>query len=166
MFWELQLYRNSYPLEDYLMQIVLPIHNIVRWAVVILGLLALYRAYSGWFSEKKWQDADRKLVTFFTISLDAQLLLGLILYFFLSPLTKQALKDFGAAMQNSQLRFFALEHVFFMVVGIVFAHIASAVAKKDLPDKARFKRIALWLTAAVVLILIGIPWSRPLFPGL
>lgn len=148
------------------MQIVLPLHNIVRWAVVILGLLALYRMYRGWFSGQPWQDSNRKIVTFFTISLDTQLLLGLILYFTLSPLTKQAMEDFGAAMQDDLLRFFAIEHVFYMLVGLVFAHIGSAAAKKDLPDKARFKRVALWLTAAIVLILIGIPWSRPLFPGL
>lgn len=145
------------------MQIILPLHNLTRWAVVLLGVFALFRVYRGWLTAQPWSDSDKKAVTFFTIALDTQLLFGLILYFVTSDITKQALSDFGAAMGNDILRFFALEHVFYMVLGIVFAHIGSAVGKKDLDDKIKFKRVALWLSAAIALILIGIPWSRPLF---
>ena len=44
--------------------------------------------------------------------MDVQLLLGLILYFALIPLTRTALMDMGAAMGVADLRFFAIEPIF------------------------------------------------------
>ena len=49
------------------------------------------------------------------ITLDMQMLLGLILYLVLSPFTAEALRDFGAAMKSPGLRFFAVEHLTLML---------------------------------------------------
>ena len=145
---------------------VLAVHNIVRWVVVIAGLLAIGRAFIGWFGKKEWNKQDRLLGLIFTSSVDIQLLLGILLYFVFSPITKGAFNDFGAAMGIKDLRFFAIEHVFYMVLALVFAHLGSALPKKVDEDQAKFKRAALWFGLALLLILAGIPWGRPLFPGL
>ena len=92
--------------------------------------------------------------------------MGILLYFVFSEITKAALRDFGAAMSNSGMRFFALEHAVFMLLAVVFAHIGSSLSKKAIEDTAKFKRVVLWFGLAVLFVLAGIPWSRPLLPGL
>ena len=145
---------------------ILAVHNIIRWVVVIAGILAIGRAFIGWFGKKEWAKQDRMLGIIFTSSVDIQLLLGILLYFVFSPITKGAFNDFGAAMAIADQRFFALEHVFYMVLALVFAHLGSALPKKVEDSQSKFKRVALWFGLALLLILAGTPWGRPLFPGL
>jgi hypothetical protein len=146
--------------------VILALHNILRWVALILVLAAFVRAVIGWQSKLQWTNTDRKLGMFASISIDIQLLLGLLLYFFLSPLTRTAFMDFGAAMGISELRFFAIEHGFYMLLALVFAHLGSILPRKVENSTLKFKRAALWFGLTLVVILAGIPWGRPLFPGL
>jgi hypothetical protein len=146
--------------------ITLAIHNIVRWIVLILGVLAAARALSGWFGRRAWTETDRKTGAFFGMALDIQFLLGLLLYFLLSPITTAALRNFGAAMSNPVARFFALEHVLYMVIAIVLAHMGSALARRAASDQIKFRTASIFFSLSIVAILLGMPWMRPLFPGL
>lgn len=144
---------------------ILALHNIFRWVVVITALYALLRSFSGFLGNNPWTNADRKAGMFFSMSMDVQFLVGLVLYFIFSPLSKQFLANVGDAMSNSELRFFGMEHVLLMLVAVVLAHIGNAAGKKDIPDKGKFKRTALFVTLAVIVLVLGIPWGRPLLPG-
>ena len=144
---------------------VLSIHNIIRWIALILGILAAVRAYLGWFGNREWTVKDRKIGSYFTIAMDVQLLLGLLLYIFLSPTTRTAFQDFGAAMQVGDLRYFALEHPFFMVLAVVFAHLGSILSRKAEQTNAKFRRAAIWFSLSVLAVLLGMPWMSSIFPG-
>jgi uncharacterized membrane protein YozB (DUF420 family) len=144
----------------------LAVHNIFRWIVIILLFLALIRAYWGWFGKREWTSTDRKVGTFYSISIDVQLLLGLILYFLLSPITRTAISDFGAAMSSADLRFFALEHILYMVLALIFAHIGVAAARRVNEDVSKHRRAAIWFSLSLIVILLGMPWFRPLLPVL
>ena len=65
-------------------KVILALHNIIRWLVLIFGLLAFGRGLLGWFGKKEWAGSERKFGLFFTSSVDIQLLLGFLLYFVLS----------------------------------------------------------------------------------
>lgn len=147
---------------------ILAVHNIVRWVVLIAGILAAARALIGWFGKKEWTKQDRLFGIIFTSSVDVQLLLGILLYFVFSSWGVQAILDKGMSfvMGESQYRFFAIEHVFFMVVALVFAHLGSALPKKVDDAVSKHKRAAIWFSLAVLTILAGIPWWRPFLPGL
>lgn len=145
-----------------LFSVVLTVHNLVRWVVIILAVLALVRAYSGWLRRRPWTDQDRRVGVFFGASLDTQLLIGLILYFFLSPITRLALQNFGAAMANPILRFFSLEHLLYMLFAIILVHIGSVVSRRAKTDIDKHRWAAIFYSLAVIIILIAIPWSRPL----
>jgi uncharacterized membrane protein len=146
--------------------IVLGIHNIVRWVALILGIVAFGRALAGWLGRREWTKDDRRWGMLFTTAMDIQLLLGVILYFFLSPITRQALSNFGQAMSVPDLRFFGLEHALYMVVAVIAAHVGSALSRRGDDSKRRFRIAALLYGLAVILMVAGIPWSRPLLPGL
>jgi hypothetical protein len=141
--------------------IALSLHSWLRWAVLLLGLLAIARAVAG-RSSGRWTAADNRVGAAFAGALDLQMLVGLILYFALSPITRETMRDMGAAMANSSLRFWAVEHPFGMLAGLVLAHIGRARIRKT-TDAARKHRIALiFFTLALLIILATIPWpGRP-----
>jgi len=147
-------------------QVILALHNILRWVVLVLVVVAFVRALMGWFGKREWIETDRKVGLFSTIAIDTQLLLGLLLYLFFSPLTKAAFQDFGAAMGDTVMRFFAIEHVFYMALVVVFAHLGSALPKKASEALIKHRRAAIWFGLTLLLVLLGMPWARPLLPGL
>ncbi len=148
--------------------IIKDIHNIVRWIVLLTGLWAVARAWWGLFVRRDWNMWDRRAGVFFSISLDMQLLLGVILYI-LSPLIQLAFQDFGGALKASGLRFFALEHVIYAVLAVAIVHLGSRSTRKAPTTRTRFARAAILFTLALALLLMGIPWpwldvGRPLLP--
>ncbi len=146
--------------------VILAIHNIVRWVVLILGVIVVIRGLVGWFGKREWSTMDRKLGVYFTSSIDVQLLVGLILYVFLSPITTSAFRDFGAVMSNDGLRFFAIEHAVIMLLAVVFAHLGGVYSKRASASKDKYKMAAIWYGLALIAVLLGMPWMRPFLPGL
>lgn len=144
--------------------ILLGLHNITRWLVLIVGILAIVRAFMGWSGKRPWTGLDNSAGLFFTISMDVQLLLGLLLYGVFSPITTGAFADFGAAMSNPDARFWLVEHIFMMVLAVILAHVGRSLAKKAPTDVAKHKRAAIFFTLALIVVLAGIPWFRPLLP--
>lgn len=141
--------------------VVLFIHNLLRWFVLIAAAWSLFRAWRGWLGKRAWENADRLAGIFFSIAVDVQLALGLVLLF-VSPLAKSFFMDSAAAMKVSDIRFFAVEHVPLMVISAVIVHVVSAIAGRAHGDIEKFRRAALGQTLAVLLILVAIPWWRPL----
>jgi hypothetical protein len=145
------------------LNILLALHNLNRWVVVVLIVAALVRAYSGWLQKKAWVDMDRRVSLFTTIALDVQVLLGLILYIgHWLPL----LSDMGAVMSTPLIRLFAVEHPLLGLLTVIVAHIGSSRAKKAVDDAGKHKAIAIFFSIATLLLLILIPWGRPLLRGL
>lgn len=144
----------------------LGVHNAFRWIVLVLALVAAGRAYLGWLGGRPWAEMDSRAALLLTISIDIQLLLGIVLYVFFSPITRAALADFGAAMGSSDLRFFALEHALIMLLAVVFAHLGRALSKRAGEDSARHRSAAIWYSLALLMVVLGMPWGRPLLPGL
>jgi uncharacterized membrane protein YozB (DUF420 family) len=140
--------------------IVTNVHIVLFVLVFILGLNVIIRAQRGKSSNAEFTDTDRKAGLFFMISLHTQLLIGLVLYFFLSPITTGAFADFGAAMKDPATRLLAVEHISVNIIAVVLATINNAKNKKAIADAAKHKNALLFTTAALVLILSRIPWSR------
>ena len=91
------------------MSIILGIHNLLRWVIVFAAVFTLYRMFRGLSKKNTWTSLDSKAGLIFTIALDIQLLLGLILYFILSPMVKSFFANISAAMSESTLRYWGVE---------------------------------------------------------
>lgn len=138
-------------------------HNLFRWLVLLALLAAVIMAFSGWMNQRKWQKSDNLVGLLLMIFMDIQLLVGLILYAFVSPMTKAAFNDFGAAMKNPDLRFYAVEHILMMVVALVLVHVGRAKSKKALVVWKQHRAAAVYYTISLIVILAAIPWDRAWF---
>jgi len=139
---------------------LLHLHGGLRWLLLISLLLVLTKYLVGWLAKKPWTKTDNTLGIIFTSLMDLQLLTGLVLYFFLSPFTQAAFNDFGAAMKDSELRFYAVEHLTIMIVAVAFVHIGRSRSKKGQTDRAKFQKSLFWFGLATLFIVAGIPWGR------
>ena len=137
---------------------VLSIHNILRWLVMITAILALVRAYQGWSGKKEWLKMDDTAGILFTSMLDMQVLVGLILFLFISPVTRGAFANLSIAASDPITAYFTIEHVFAMLVAMALAHVGRSLAKKATPVQAKFRTAAIWFSVSVLVLLIAIPW--------
>ena len=145
--------------------IVLNVHSWLRWVVLIVMLWTILRAVLP--GPRAWTPADDRSLRLSVISLDVQFLLGLLLYFVLSPFTREAMSDIGAAMRSPGLRFFAVEHVAGMLIAITLAHVGAVRIRKAAPER-RHRLAAIFFILALLAVLASIPWpglpaGRPLF---
>jgi hypothetical protein len=150
-------------------EIVLTAHSWVRWAVVLLGIVASLRAITGWSQRKPWTGADDNVGLSFAVAVDIQVLLGLLLYFVYSPYTALAMDDFGNAMRSPDLRFWAVEHGFGALVGVALLHVGRARVRKAANPLRKHRTAAIFFSLALIAILAAVPWpgtphARPLIP--
>jgi len=136
------------------------LHSYLRWAVLILLVIVVVKSIMGWMGKKPFEKIDNTLSVSLLGFTHLQVLIGLILYFFLSPITQSAFADFGAAMKNKDLRFYAVEHITIMILAAVFVQLGRTLSKKATNDNQKFKKLFIYTVIALVLVLAGIPWDK------
>jgi len=146
---------------------LLLLHSWSRWLVLGFGLIAVYRGYVGWTGHQPFVRADNSLGASFSGFMWLQVIIGLGLYFGLSPWGLNAMKQAGA-MKDPTKRFFGLEHVVVMILAAIVAQVGRVVIKKTANATAKHKKAFAYFGVALVLVLIMIPWGlwnpyRPLF---
>jgi hypothetical protein len=144
--------------------IVLFVHSYLRWVLLALALVVLGRAMGGWRSGRAWTRGDDNLGIAFMSLVDVQMLLGLVMYFVLSPVTAAFLAAPRAGMKDHVLRFFGVEHLTGMLFAIVVVHVGRARGKRppyDTQARARHKLTVQTTLVWLLVTLISIPW-----PGL
>ena len=138
------------------MQIVLVLHNLMRWAVLLFGLWTLFSAISGVISKRNYTSGDSRSNFLFMLSCDIQLLLGLILYFVNSWFDR--LKDLANNMKDANNRFFTMEHELLMIIAWILVHVGRVSVKRAITPAAKHKRTLIFFGLAIILILAAVPW--------
>jgi hypothetical protein len=140
---------------------LLHLHNLLRWVVLIAILVAIVQL----LLKKDALKASKVLL----ISAHSTLVLGLYQYFF-GPIGFIFIKSNGmaAVMKDNVARFWAVEHIFSMLLAIILITIGHVKYKKGGSSKTT---LILYILA-LLLIFAAIPWpyraaiARPLFPGM
>lgn len=133
-------------------------HSYVRWVVVILALVVLFSFWKSFFGENKFGTLEEKSSMIFTISMDVQFLIGILLYLFFSPLTSSAFNNLGDAMKTPSVRFFVAEHFLLMISSLALVHVGRIKIKKAADDSTKIKSGVIYFTIAIILMLAAIPW--------
>jgi hypothetical protein len=151
---------------------LLHLHSFLRWVILILLLLAIYKSFVD--RRKAYTPGHKKTGMFLMIGADIMLLIGLYQWF-TGPWGLKSIQTngMGVVMKNSVLRFFAVEHLIGMLIAIVLIHVGYSYSKKDIPDSVKHKRTLVFFGLALLVILISIPWpfrlvgnGRAWFPGM
>jgi hypothetical protein len=149
--------------------LTLVLHSWLRWVVLVLGIIVVVRAIGG-RSGRPWTRTDGTMAKVFGTTLDIQFLLGILLYAWLSPITRVAFADFGGAMRTAGLRFWAVEHLIGMVIAVGLVNVGRVKIRKAAGDRRRHTLAAIYFGVALIIMLASIPWpgmpaARPLLRG-
>jgi len=125
-------------------------HSGLRWLVLGLLIFAIYNALAG---KKSYDKKDKMINLFAMVSLHIQLLLGLILYY-----TSGNVSFEEGWMKNPITRFYGMEHLLGMLLAIVIVTIGRKMAEKKESPEEKNKKILVWYTIGLVLIIASIPW--------
>ena len=128
-------------------------HSGLRWVVLLLLLAAIFNAGTKMGGKASYTDKDKRLGLFALIFTHLQLVIGAILYF-ISP----KVVAIGDAMGDKVLRFYAVEHLTTMLIGIVLITIGYSRAKRKASDAGKFKTTFWFYLLGLLAILAGIPW--------
>ena len=76
-----------------------------------------------------------------------------------------------AVMKDNVYRFWAVEHIMGMLLGIILITVGRGSAKKNISDIVKHRRSFWFYFIAFVIIIATVPWpfrevARPLFPGM
>jgi amino acid transporter len=130
------------------------VHSILAYAALGLLLLASINAIFGLTSKKLFTDKDLRLSLFTLIICHIQLLVGLILYF-VSPLGLEQLGN-----MSDSARPLSLEHPLTNIIALVLITIGWSKHKKEESNNGKFKKIAIFYTIGLILLLAMIPWEN------
>ncbi len=133
------------------MEILVLVHNLLRWILLPIILFILYRSYVGWLTNKSFEKLDNALGGAMIGLAHSQLLIGLIIYFS----NERGFKSLSTpgVMKDAISRLYALEHPLTMIIAIVLLQLGRSFSKKASSDTARFKTIAIYTSIAMLLIL-------------
>jgi len=152
---------------------MLHLHSVLRWIILLLLLLTIYKSIAD--KGSAFTNTHKKLGLYLMIACDIMLLVGLYQWI-TGPWGLKNIQNIGfkEVMADSYSRFFAIEHSTAMILAIVLVHIGRSFGKKNIPDKKKHGRTALFFGLALLIILISIPWpfreligaGRHWFPGM
>ena len=120
------------------MSFLMTIHGELRWLVALAGLIVVVKFLIGWLGKREYTSLDRTLLLVFTILLDVNVLLGLILLLF------------GGGFSGPRL-----EHATTMVLATIAAHMTARF--RGTPVAAtKFRNQLLLVLLALGLVLMGV----------
>ncbi len=133
-------------------------HSALRWVVLALLVLTLIKAWQN--RNGAFTAGQGKLGLFTMISLHVQLLLGLALY-----VMKGWMSMLGTpgVMESTVMRFFTVEHLAGMLIGILFGTLGHSLVKRAETDALKHRRQLRYFGIALLIIVASIPW--PIRPG-
>jgi hypothetical protein len=137
--------------------LVLWLHSMVRWAVVVLGFVAVYRAWRGQDGQTPWRPYDTGIAVGFAAVLDIQLVIGSVLWLY-SPISILGIHEPDLGLKDRVLRFWTFEHPVLMLAAIVLAHVGLIRIRRLTEPRRRHRAAAVYIGLALVLVLAGIPW--------
>jgi magnesium-transporting ATPase (P-type) len=132
-------------------------HSSLRYIILIVLIVAVVNAVMKWQSNKPITAFDNKLSLYALIFSHIQLVIGFVLYF-ISPIVESALSQMPETMGETQLRYWAVEHITAMIIGVALVTVGRVRSKKQATDLGKHKQIAIWMGLGLLVILASIPW--------
>lgn len=122
------------------------VHSVLRWVVLLLALGAIVLAVLSAAASRPWDALSDRSAMFFTIAMDVQVLIGVILW---------ALE----ARWSGQDPSLSWLHPLLMVGAVGLAHVGRARSDRAASDTSRGRQAALFFGLSLLLVLVAIPFN-------
>lgn len=129
-------------------------HSYLRYGVLALLIVVIVTSLMGWLGKKPYTNTNNKLSLFLMIATHLQFVLGFILYF-VSP----AVQFNSSTMKDASIRYWTVEHVSMMIIAVALITVARSIAKKMNVDESKHKRLFIFNSIALLIILASIAMS-------
>ncbi|MEL6561244.1 MAG: hypothetical protein AAFQ94_23855 [Bacteroidota bacterium] len=140
--------------------IFLSIHSWLRWIILLVSVVVIIKSLAGLFGGGEYKKLDNILAASFVGTMHLQLLIGLVLYIFLSPITTSAFQNMSEAMNTPEIRYWAVEHITVMILAVVAAQAGRSISKKSDDSIVKFRFQSIFFGISLFLMLTRIPWDR------
>jgi hypothetical protein len=127
--------------------IINSLHSYNRYLILVALVYVLFRSWSGWMGKKSFEKADNTASVALLGLAHLQLLLGLIQYFGTSAYTTG-----GLPISDPWVRYFKMEHITGMVLGVLFIQLGRTFSKKATTSEDKHKKLAIYTTLATLFI--------------
>lgn len=121
------------------LEIVIKAHSGLRWLVLAFLVIGVGRAGWGWLTTQRYQRADRVWGAVTSGLMDVQVVLGLVIFFWLDPVVRPT-----------------LWHLILGVLAAVSVHGGSLAARRSTEDRRRQYAHLLGYLIGLLLVLLGI----------
>lgn len=137
---------------------ILLLHSWLRWFVILFIVIVLIKFLTSLLAKKPYTTVDRILSSALLGTVHLQFVLGIILYFGLSPIVQEGLANFKAAMKNPTLRYWTVEHFSAMFLFVVLVQIGFSLSKRAIDSSKKHSLMVIFTGLAFVLLLLSLPW--------
>lgn len=127
-------------------EFVTQVHSYFRWIVLIAAIGALVLAMMSATGSRPWDALSDRFSLFFTIAMDIQLLIGLVVWV-------------SEQRWNGSDPVLSFLHPILMIAAIGLAHVGRVRADREKTDRARGTTAALFFGASLVVVLLAIPFA-------
>lgn len=132
-------------------------HSCLRWLVLIILIYSIYRFIIGFIKHRAFNKTDNLFSQLTDKIIQLQLVIGIVLYI-VSPLLSGFWKQEEKFSEYTDQQFFGIIHAIMMFIAVSLISAGVALAKRELNDKMKYKKLVIFFGLAFVIILISIPW--------
>jgi hypothetical protein len=130
-------------------------HIITSSVFLLVAVAYTFRSVIGWSKNLTYTKTDKYISYLFLILLYLTLVNGFIMYFFIAPSSKTAM-DIHYAMKRASLRFWAVEHFYFMTFALILTQIGSIFIRKTTNNKSRFGYTSFYYGIATLITMVSL----------
>jgi hypothetical protein len=134
------------------------IHSWLRWIVLFLILIIIIKFSFSIIFKKSYSTLDRVLSSATLGTVHLQFIVGIILYFGLSPIVESGLSNIKAAMKNSLLRYWTIEHLSAMFIFVIFIQLGFSFSKRAIEGTKKHKLMLTYCIIGSFILLLSMPW--------
>lgn len=132
-------------------------HSCLRWLVLIILIYSIYRFTIGIINHRSFDKTDNLFSQLTDKIIQLQLVIGIVLYI-VSPLLSGFWKQDEKFSEYTDQQFFGIIHAIMMFIAVSLISAGISIAKRELSDKMKYKKLLIYFGLALVIILLAIPW--------
>lgn len=130
-------------------------HIMTSCIFMLVAIALTIRSITGWTKNLKYSKADEYLGFLFLMLLYLTLVNGIIMYFFIDPSVKSSM-DIQQALKRASLRFWVIEHFYFMTFALILSQIGRILIRKTTLDKSRYAYASFYYGTATFITIVSV----------